>query len=257
MIALVLVLITFILMSKESPTRPKGFPITVYLSALKRANVWWFCLLYSITFGGFVGLGSYLTLFYNGQYGLPSVDKGFVTFATASGLAALAAFMGSSLRPVGGYIADKIGGARALTVLLAVVALVYGLAALLVQFPRETLPYMVLVMTVGVACLGMGNGAVFQMVPQSFRKEIGVVTGLVGCVGGLGGFVLPFLLGTVKQVTGSFSIGWLILSVFVLFALIVLRVLMAKDSEWRTSWAITAQAEDVLEPVAVGIAEGN
>ena len=173
-----------------------------------------------------------------------------VTFATASGLGALAAFVGSSLRPVGGYIADKIGGTRLLTGLLVVIALVYAVAAF-----SLALPYMVVVMTLGLACLGMGNGAIFQMVPQSFRKEIGVVTGLVGAFGGLGGFTLPYLLGSVKQATGSYAAGWLILSGFVLFALIVLRIRMAQSAEWRMSWvsvsavrAETAADETVIDP---------
>ncbi len=254
-LALAVVLVIFIIMSKESPTHPKNVPFTAYLAALKKADVWWFCLLYSITFGGFVGLGSYLTVFYNAQYGLPPTIKGYVTFATASGLAALAAFLGSSLRPLGGYIADKIGGTRLLTMLLVVVAAVYAFSAFALSL---SLPYlaMAIVMAVGVGCLGMGNGAMFQMVPQTFRKEIGIVTGLVGCVGGLGGFVLPYLLGSVRQATGSFVIGWLILSGFVLFALVVLRVRMAKDSGWRYSWspvrelkAVTAKIEAVTAEI--------
>jgi NNP family nitrate/nitrite transporter-like MFS transporter len=243
-LALAIVLVVFIIMSKESPSHPKNVPVTAYLAALKKADVWWFCLLYSITFGGFVGLGSYLTVFYNAQYGLPPTQGGYVTFATASGLAALAAFLGSSLRPLGGYIADKMGGTRLLTILLTVVAAVYAFSAFALSL---SLPYlaMALVMAVGVGCLGMGNGAMFQLVPQGFRKEIGIVTGLVGCVGGLGGFVLPYLLGSVRQATGSFVFGWLILSGFVLFALIILRVKMAKSVEWRTSWKVTTQAETV------------
>ena len=102
---------------------------------------------------------------------------------------------------------------------------------------------MAIIMTIGVGCLGMGNGAVFQMVPQTFRKEIGVVTGLVGGIGGLGGFVLPYLLGGVKQWTGSFAIGWFILSGFVVFALIVLRVRMAVSAGWRVSWAPTPEVQ--------------
>lgn len=234
MIPLAVVLITFILMAKESPTRPQGLRVASYLRALRKGNVWWFCLLYSVTFGGFVGLGSYLSLFYSDKtlYGLPATVGGIVTFATASGLAALAAFAGSTLRPVGGFIADKIGGTRLLTILLVVIATVYALASLTLS-----LPYMVVIMTLGVGCLGMGNGAIFQMVPQSFRKEIGVVTGLVGAFGGLGGFALPYLLGSVKQATGSYANGWLILSGFVVFALIVLRVKMATSASWRVSWA--------------------
>jgi NNP family nitrate/nitrite transporter-like MFS transporter len=61
-----------------------------------------------------------------------------------------------------------------------------------------------------MGCLGMGNGAVFQLVPQRFSREIGVVTGIVGAAGGIGGFFLPSLLGGLRQLTGSFAGGFLI-----------------------------------------------
>lgn len=242
MIPLALVLIVFVLLAKESPTRPKGIAVTVYLRALKRVDIWWFCLLYSVTFGGFVGLGSYLPTFFHDQYGLVAAPtSGLFSVAAASSLTALAAFLGSTLRPLGGFIADKFGGTRTLTVLFLVIIVVYGIAALL-----PPIGIMGAIMVVGVAFLGMGNGAVFQMVPQRFRAEIGVATGLVGAFGGLGGFFLPTLLGTVKQVSHSYAIGWLVLAGFALLALVVLRVLMTMSTEWRASWTATVQA-DVVE----------
>lgn len=242
LIPMILLLIVFSLLAKESPTRPQH-PVAVYLRAFKKADMWWFCLLYSITFGGFVGLGTFLPLFFNDQYGLPAVDaRGFTTLATAGGLAALAAFMGSSLRPLGGHIGDRLGGARTLTIMLVIIAVVYGIAALVVMISLP-LVYMGIIMVVGVACLGIGNGAVFQMVPQRFRTEIGVATGLIGEFGGLGGFFLPTLLGSVKQGSGSYAIGWLVLSGFVLFGLIVLRIRMVQSAGWRFSWAPTPEVQ--------------
>ena len=154
--------------------------------ALKKEDLWWFCLLYSVTFGGFVGLGSFLPLFFHNQYALSAVNAGYLT--------ALATFMGSTLRPLGGYLADRFGGVRILTVLLSVVGLVYVLAALLLP-----LGFMATLIVIGVMCLGMGNGSVFQLVPQRFRAEIGVATGIVGAFGGIGGFFLPLILGSFKQ----------------------------------------------------------
>jgi MFS transporter, NNP family, nitrate/nitrite transporter len=251
-IPMAVLLIVFTLLAKESPTRPQH-PVTVYLSALKKADMWWFCLLYSITFGGFVGLGTFLPIFFNDQYGLPAVDaNGWTTLATAGGLAALAAFLGSTLRPLGGFIADKFGGARTLTVMLVVIAVVYGIAALVVEISLP-LVYMGIIMALGVSCLGMGNGAVFQMVPQRFRTEIGVATGLIGEFGGLGGFFLPTLLGSVKQVSGSYASGLLVLSGFVVCALVLLLVLMARNAGWRVVWAPTpeVQLEWVNEEIKV------
>ena len=233
MIPLAVVLIVFVLIAKDSPTRPQGVPARVYLGALKKADMWFLCLMYSVTFGGFVGLGSYLPTFFHDQYGLaPAPVNGLFSFAAAGSLTALAAFMGSTLRPLGGYIADKFGGTRTLTVLFVVIIAVYAYAAFL-----PPIGIMAAVMVLGVSFLGLGNGAVFQVVPQRFRAEIGVATGLVGAFGGIGGFFLPNVLGTVKQVSGSYAIGWLVLSLCALVALVVLRILMATRAGWRVAWA--------------------
>ncbi len=228
-IPLAVVLLAFILMAKDSPTRPKGVPVSRYLAALKRVDIWWFCFFYSITFGGFVGLGSFLPLFFHNQYALNATDAGSLT--------ALAAFMGSTLRPLGGYIADKIGGILALTLLFALICILYGLTSFL-----PVLSVMSVIVVVLVACLGMGNGAIFQLVPQRFKMEIGVATGLVGAFGGLGGFFLPILLGSVKQSTGSYGWGLVVLAVIALIGLIVLRILVAVREGWRFSWATPASS---------------
>jgi NNP family nitrate/nitrite transporter-like MFS transporter len=230
MIPLAIVLVIFVLLAKDSPNQPKGVPISSYLVALKRGDLWWFCLFYSVTFGGFVGLGTFLPIFFNVQYHLNAIDAGSLT--------ALAAFAGSTLRPLGGYLSDKFGGIRMLTVFFALIALFYALASLL--FPIGIMSWLI-VISVGV--LGMGNGAVFQLVPQRFRKEIGVATGIVGAFGGLGGFFLPTLLGSVKQVTGSFAAGMLTLACIAFVALVVLRLLVAFREGWRLSWTTTAQVE--------------
>jgi NNP family nitrate/nitrite transporter-like MFS transporter len=226
MIPLILVILAFTLMAKDSPGSTKGQPIRVYLAALRYKDMLWFCLLYSVTFGGYVGLGSFLPTFFHDQYGLDAINAGYLT--------ALAAFVGSGLRPVGGWLADRFGGARILTILLLGIVATYGLGAAL-----PVLPIMATLLTVGMACLGMGNGAVFQLVPQRFQKQIGVATGMIGAIGGLGGFFLPNLLGIVKQNTGSFGSGFLVLSSIALAALILLRVLVVIQQGWRMSWRQT------------------
>jgi MFS transporter, NNP family, nitrate/nitrite transporter len=230
MIPLAIVLVIFVLLAKDSPNRPKDVPISGYLAAMKRGDLWWFCLFYSVTFGGFVGLGTFLPTFFNVQYHLNAIDAGSLT--------ALATFAGSTLRPLGGYLSDKFGGTRMLTVFFALIALAYALASLL--FPINIMSWLI-VISVGV--LGMGNGAVFQLVPQRFRKEIGVATGIVGAFGGLGGFFLPTLLGSVKQHTGSFASGMLTLACIAFVSLVVLRLLVAFTQGWRLSWATTPQVE--------------
>lgn len=230
MIPLALVIVAFALLAKDSPVDTRGQPFRSYLSALKVDDMWWFCLLYSVTFGGYVGLGSFMPTFFHDQYGLDAINAGYLT--------ALAAFIGSGLRPVGGWLADKFGGVRMLTILLLGIAVTYGLGA---QLPA--LAVMATLLVLGMACLGMGNGAVFQLVPQRFQQQIGIATGVIGAVGGLGGFFLPNLLGIVKQNTGSFGAGFLVLAGVALAALVLLRVLVAIRQGWRVSWRAPQVAE--------------
>jgi MFS transporter, NNP family, nitrate/nitrite transporter len=232
-IPLAIVLLVFVLLAKDSPNQPKGQSISNYLVALKRGDLWWFCLFYSVTFGGFVGLGTFLPIFFNVQYKLSAIDAGSLT--------ALAAFMGSTLRPLGGYLSDKLGGIRMLTIFFTLIALLYALASFL--FPLNIMAWLI-VISVGI--LGMGNGAVFQLVPQRFRKAIGIATGIVGAFGGLGGFFLPTLLGSVKQLSGSYAFGMLVLALLALVALVALRLLVAFHEGWRLSWTtFTPESEPV------------
>ena len=150
------------------------------------------------------------------------------------------------MRPLGGYLADKLGGVRTLTVVLAVVFVFYGLASLLLP-----ISFTATLFIIGMAFLGMGNGAVFQLVPQRFRTEIGIATGLVGAFGGIGGFLLPNLMGDVKLGLHSYALGWIVLAGFVLIALIVLRTLVALHSDWRSSWTVTREAEPVSTAVSM------
>jgi NNP family nitrate/nitrite transporter-like MFS transporter len=195
-IPLLATLVVFVLFAKDSPNQPAPRSLADYADVLRMRDTWWFCLFYSITFGGFVGLASFLNIFFLSQYGLSRVEAGsFTTFCVIAG---------SFLRPFGGYLADRLGGVRMLTVVyLAVGAVTLGLTSLPPLAGGSMLLFAVM------ALLGMGNGAVFQLVPNRFPKEIGVTTGIIGAAGGLGGFVLPNLLGTLKELTGSFSGGFL------------------------------------------------
>jgi MFS transporter, NNP family, nitrate/nitrite transporter len=184
------------LFAKESPTRPPPKALVDYAAVLGRRDTWWFCFFYSVTFGGFVGLASFLSIFFRDQFGLSKVEAG--AFATVCVIA------GSFLRPVGGHLADRVGGMRLLLALYVLVGFcMLGLATVPIFEASMTLMFL----TLGL--LGMGNGAVFQAVPQRFPKEIGVMTGIVGAAGGLGGFALPTFLGSAKELLGSFGYGFL------------------------------------------------
>ncbi len=123
MLPLGVVLLTFLVLAKDRPVPTTGQPLRHYLTALAHGDIWWFCLLYSVTFGGYVGLSSFLPLFVRDQYALDPVTAGYLT--------ALAAFVGSGVRPVGGYLADRLGGVRMLSMLLLGIGAIYALASLL------------------------------------------------------------------------------------------------------------------------------
>jgi NNP family nitrate/nitrite transporter-like MFS transporter len=222
-IPLTLVLIVFASLAKDSPSRVARQSLSSYLGVLRERELWWFCLFYSVTFGGYVGLSSFMPILLRDQYRLPAVTAGYLT--------ALAALAGSGLRPLGGYVADRIGGVRLLSVLFLGIAAMYAAAS---RIPA--LAPMVAVLVTAMVCLGLGNGAVFQLVPQCFRRQIGIATGVVGAVGGLGGFMLPTLLGQFKEHTGSFAAGFVVLGSVATCALVLLRWLMATNVNWKRSW---------------------
>ena len=138
-------------------------------------------------------------------------------------------FVGSLVRPMGGLVADRVGGVRALVVLYAVAACAFatistGLSTIYLAMP---------VFIIGMLALGMGNGSVFQLVPQRFKREIGLMTGLVGMSGGVGGFYLASSLGYSKQLTGSYGAGFL---VFAMLAALALVGISGVRRRWRTTW---------------------
>ncbi len=193
--------------------------------------MWWFCLFYSVTFGGYVGLSSFLPLFLRDQQGLAASSAGVLTAA--------AAFVGSGARPLGGWLADRLGGRRLLTVALAGLGVTYALVA-----SGPSLPPLTGLVIAAMACCGLGNGAVFQLVPLRFRDEIGMVTGIIGAVGGIGGFCLPILLGLVRQYGGGFGAGFLLLAVVAMSVATVLQMLTARQAGWRVSWRSSPQVSE-------------
>lgn len=217
LIPLMLVFILYFFMAKDAPSQPQAKPFKEYMQVFKQKDTLYFCLLYSVTFGGFVGLSSFLSIFFVDQYAISKVRAGdFVTLCVAAG---------SFFRPVGGYMADKFGGVRLLKFLFLGVGITMFTVS---QLPA--LPITIAVLFMGMLCLGMGNGAVFQLVPQRFQEEIGVITGIVGAAGGVGGFFVPNILGTLKQVTGTYATGFIIIAGIGICALIVLFV---AQLSWR------------------------
>ncbi|MDC7676365.1 nitrate/nitrite transporter [Asticcacaulis machinosus] len=220
-IPLIIAFVIYMLFAKDAPDQPAPKKLEQYLSILKEPDAWWFMLFYGVSFGGFVGLSSSLNIYFNVEYGLGPVIAGFFTAACV--------FAGSLVRPIGGGLADKIGGIRTLSIMYVVAAI--ALVIMSVKLPSAYATLFVLI--IGMSALGMANGAVFQLVPQRFRSEIGVMTGLVGMFGGIGGFYLAASLGVSKQALGSYQPG---LIGFAVLAVIAFGGLTLIKRRWRTTW---------------------
>jgi NNP family nitrate/nitrite transporter-like MFS transporter len=218
---LTVALIVYSIFAKDSPNAPPPKSLKEYGAVLQVGDAWWFMFFYAVTFGGFSGLTSSLSIYFNADYDLSPITAGYFTAA--------AVFAGSMVRPVGGALADRLGGIRTLTIMYSVAAAALAIVSL--HLPQAWMALAVFIL--GMLALGMGNGAVFQLVPQRFRHEIGVMTGLVGMTGGVGGFYLASSLGFSKQLTGSYQAGLLI---FALLAALALVGLSSVKSRWRTTW---------------------
>ena len=221
-IPLAVVFVAYQFLAKDSPDQPAPKSLAAYAEVLKVEDAWWFMLFYGVTFGGFVGLSSSLSIWFSDNFALTPVIAGYCTAACV--------FIGSLVRPIGGALADRFGGTRTLTVVYLVAAVV--LAA--ISTGPATLPIALALFIVVMGTLGIGNGAVFQLVPQRFRNEIGVMTGLVGFAGGVGGFYLASSLGFAQKYTGSSSAGFLIFAGLAVVALLGLNLVKGR---WRSTWA--------------------
>lgn len=191
--------VIFAIFARNAPAtvRPKGIGEMLSVLAHERLS-WALAAFYFLTFGGFVAFSIYLPSLLRDQFGLGLADGGFRT----AGFVVLATLT----RPLGGWLSDHIGGARVLSWIFLGIA---GFALLLAS--PTILPF-----TVGAlgcaALLGLGNGAVFQLVPKCFPTERATVTGLVGAMGGMGGFFPPLVLGAFRDRIGSVWPGFLLLS---------------------------------------------
>ena len=245
LVGAMMAMITFIayaFIAKDAPvsvykSRPKK--LKDYGKLLKDNDTWWFSLFYAISFGGFVGFAGYMKVYLMNTYsvdmeafGLDVLDEGNVK-VIAGYFGALCIFAGAVLRPFGGSIADKIGGVKALYFFYGMVFALVALTALV------ELPFFIaiFVLFLIMANLGMANGSVFQLVPQRFGKDIGIMTGLVGCAGGLGGTALIKTLGWSKGAFDGYSAGFMIFAVVVIVALIGLSMVKTR---WRTTWGVNS-----------------
>lgn len=214
--------IVFYTFARNEATAVRPKTLAESLAPLKTSKVAWvLSLFYFLTFGGFVALSLYMPTLLREIFNLSPTDAG----ARTAGFVVLATL----LRPLGGNLADKFGGAKVLVLVFVTITLL----SLLLSF-NSIVPF-----TIGAlgcaAALGLGNGAVFKLVPQYFPKETGTVTGLVGAFGGLGGFFPPLELGFVKDAFGTYTFGFVLLSLFSLMCLAVNYFMFLRSAAGETS----------------------
>jgi len=236
------IFVAYIFMAKDAPAEvyaPRPKKLKDYGKLLKDKDTWWFNLFYAVSFGGFVGFAGYMKVYLMNTYQADMSSFGLNIFdepnvkVIAGYFGALTIFAGAVLRPVGGAVADKLGGIKSLYIFFGAVALLALLNATII------LPFSVaiIVLFLIMANLGMANGAVFQLVPQRFGRDIGIMTGIIGAAGGLGGTALIKTLGWSKGAFDGYSAGFMIFAAVVIVALVGISFVKTR---WRTTWGVQA-----------------
>jgi len=241
-IGAIIVFIAYLFLAKDAPEdvyKPNPKKVGDYLRLLKDKDTWWFNLFYAVSFGGFVGFAGYMKVYLMNtyqvdmsQFGLEYLGEENVK-VVAGYFGAICIFAGAVLRPVGGAIADKLGGVKSLYIFYGAVAVL----ALVIAFVELPFYLAIFVLFLIMANLGMANGAVFQLVPQRFGRDIGIMTGIVGCAGGLGGTALIKTLGWSKEAFNGYSVGFMIFAGVVIVAIIGISLVKTR---WRTTWGVSA-----------------
>lgn len=218
-ICMLIPILVMIIFAKEPPDREHQ-SLKEHLSCLLERDGWTFNLVYIITFGGFIGLANFLPTYFHDQFGVTKVEAGQLTM--------LATLMGSAVRVVGGWAADRWGGINTLTAIFGLVILTIILAAFPVGVVGTTILFMFC-----FAALGAGNGALFQLVPLRWPLATAVAGSMIGEVGALGGSFIPNAMGISKQTTGSFFWGFIAFALLAILAFVILRVAQRK---WTKRW---------------------
>ena len=206
--------------AKEPPDRERQ-SLRQHLSCLFERDGWVFSAIYVVTFGGFIGLSSFLPTYFYDQFHVTKVQAGQLTM--------LATLVGSGVRALGGHISDRVGGINTLTaVLMLVCSLLLLCGAAASSLVATTLLFMAC-----FAALGAGNGALFQLVPLRWPLTTAVAGGMIGEIGALGGGLIPNAMGLSRQYLGTFFWGF---ASFAAVALAMLALLRVAQGGWTRSW---------------------
>jgi NNP family nitrate/nitrite transporter-like MFS transporter len=207
--------------AKEPPDREHQ-SFREHIACLFEKDGWAFSLIYIVTFGGFIGLASFLPTYFHDQFKVSKIEAGQLTM--------LATLMGSAVRVLGGYISDRIGGINTLSGVLVLVAGTLTMCG----FAGSSLALTTLLFMLCFAALGAGNGALFQLVPLRWPLTTAVAGSMIGEIGALGGGFLPNAMGLSKQYAGTYLFGFL---AFTAMALLMLGMLRIVQIRWTRTWA--------------------
>lgn len=199
----------FFTFTKDSPNKTEPKTLRQSLSVTKQQSTWYLSMFYFLTFGGFVAFSVYLPTLLIELFELNAIEAGLRTagFVLAATL----------IRPAGGYLADRFGSKKVLTVVFIGIAV----SAVLLSVVLENFVMFSMICLLLSLLLGLGNGGVFKMVPEVSSGNTGAVTGFVGAAGGIGGFFPPIALGIVKDATGGYNLGFILMAVFAVACLII------------------------------------
>lgn len=221
-VGLMIPVLVMIFIAREPDDVDKHSTFRDHIACLFEKDGWAFSIIYAVTFGGFIGLTTFLPSYYYDQFGVSKVQAGQLTM--------LAAFMGAALRIFGGWISDHWGGINTLTAVLLIISaslMACGLAG-------GSLVFTTLLLMLCFAALGAGNGALFQLVPLRWPTTTAVAGSMIGEVGALGGGLVPNAMGLSKQYAGTYFWGFALFSVLSLLVLLMMRSMQLR---WTRTWA--------------------
>ncbi len=221
-IAISIPMVVMVVFAREPADLDKHASFREHVACLFESDGWAFSLIYGVTFGGFIGLATFLPTYYHDQFAVSKVQAGQLTM--------LAAFMGAALRVFGGWISDRWGGVNTLSLVLATVALTLVLAGL----SGGSLVATTLLVMLCFSALGAGNGALFQLVPLRWPMTTAVAGSMIGEIGALGGGLVPNAMGLSKQFAGSYAWGFYLFAALAICMLLMLRRMQIR---WTRTWA--------------------
>lgn len=219
--AMVLPILNMVFFAKEPPDREQHQSFRHHIACLFERDGWIFSLIYIVTFGGFIGLSSFLPTYFYDNFGVTKIQAGQLTM--------LATVMGSLVRVMGGYISDRIGGIRTLTWVLGICIVGFSATGFMPSLTLTTVMFMFC-----FAALGAGNGSLFQLVPLRWPMATAVAGSMIGEVGALGGGFIPTAMGYSKTQYGTYAYGFLAFAVMAAIMLVVLRTAQVR---WTKTWA--------------------